>query len=304
MKALIVYNAFSGRSELKNKISVVIEGLSRLYEIKLFQSFGPKAITSYIIKKGMDFDLVVACGGDGTVHEAINGIMGLIKRPRLAIIPMGTCNDFAKSLGYSKSIKKCLKIIESGYCSNIDISKINDTYFDYGLAAGSLTEISYQTTHKSKVALGKLSYYLNVLKQMNKKHSLNIKMSIDGAIPIDYSLSILLATNSRYLAGFRLRRKEKIYLNDNTLQLMLIHKRGRFMTVLLFARALLLGEFKSKNVEFINARSIVIESNENINYNTDGELLNDQPRIQVDAIKDALEVIVSKKVLNKYFISR
>ena len=304
MRALVVYNAYSGRSALKNKISRVIEPLARLYEIKLFESLGPRAITSYIAKKGMQYDLVIVCGGDGTAHEAINGIMQLDKRPRLAIIPMGTCNDFAKSLGYSKSINKCLKIIEANEAMKIDISKINDSYFNYGLAAGALTEISYQTTHKSKLALGRLSYYLNVLARMRSKTTLDLKMSVDGAIPSSYSLSILLATNSRYLAGFRLKRKNKIYLNDNTLQLMLIHKRGRLMTVLLFARALFFGEFKSRSVEFMNASRLTIEANSEINYNTDGELFTDRCKIEVEVLRDALEVIVNPRLINKCFIGR
>ena len=160
MRALVVYNNFSGRSKANKRIDYVCEMLKTKYEIvEFFESCGPKSITNHIACCGCDYDFIVAIGGDGSVHEAINGIMMLDKKPKIAYIPTGTCNDSAKTLGLGKNIKQTMKKILDGNSTKLDIFKVNDSYFVYGLAAGMLTEISYDASHESKKNMGKLAYY-------------------------------------------------------------------------------------------------------------------------------------------------
>ena len=305
MKALLVYNSFSGRSKLSHKIDYIKAELANLFELDYFPTRGPKSITEYIINNGHNYDLVIAAGGDGTVHEAINGIMALDKKMKFAVIPTGTCNDLAKSLGYNKNYKRSVKIIKEGISSSMDVCTVNNEFFIYGLAAGRLTEISYATSHKSKLAFGKLSYYSNVLRIVNGTKPIgNIKLTLDDKECIDEDLSLFLATNSRYLAGFKLRGWKDIHLNDNKLQLLLIDRRSKIHSIELFARALLLGRFKSKHVRFLEASKIKIESENGVNYNTDGELLDNISSITVGILSNAINVIGSKKVINRYFSKR
>lgn len=303
MRALLVYNAFSGRSKLSNKIEYIKKELKKDIDISFFQSFEPESITKYIINNGSEYDMIIAAGGDGTVHEAINGIMELNRTIKFAVIPTGTCNDLAKSLGYNKNVKRSLKIIKENATAKMDVCMVNNNYFIYGLAAGRLTEISYETSHKSKLAFGKLSYYANVLRIVNGTKPVgNIRLTIDNNLKIDRDLSLFIATNSRYLAGFPLRGWRGLHLNDNKLQVLLIDKVSKLHSIILFARALLLGSFKSKHVRFLEASSIKIESDNGVNYNTDGELLTNQSSIDVRILHNAIEVIASPKIINKYFI--
>ena len=106
MKLLIAYNSFSGKGSNTDILEYIKTELSDLYNvIDVYQTEGEKSITNHIASCGSDYDTILTIGGDGTVNEAINGIMQLEKKPKLAIIPYGTCNDIAKSLGLKRPKK-------------------------------------------------------------------------------------------------------------------------------------------------------------------------------------------------------
>ena len=79
--------------------------------------------------------------------------MKLNKKPLLAIIPFGTCNDISNTLGLSKNIKKSMDIILDGNRGFIDLGKINERFFIYGVACGSLSDVSYNVSTKLKKRL-------------------------------------------------------------------------------------------------------------------------------------------------------
>ena len=155
MRALVLYNNYSGKNKAALKLDYICTILKTKYEIvECFKSTHPKSITECILEKGTSYDLILGVGGDGTVNELINGIMRLNKKPILAYIPEGTCNDAARTLGLTKNLKKTLKTIMAGDSRKIDAFKVNDKYFIYGLAAGCFTEISYNASFRVKRKFG------------------------------------------------------------------------------------------------------------------------------------------------------
>lgn len=304
MKALVVYNNFSGNCS-EDKITFIYERLKEKYEfIELFSSTGPKSITNEIKEKGNNFDLVVAVGGDGSIHETINGLMQITSnRPALAYIPLGTCNDVGHSLGLNKNYKKSVEKILTGQKVSMDLFKANDEYFIYALAAGYLTEISYLAPSKNKKKFGKMAYYLEALKNVVNKKIMTIDIETENEhIVGDYS--ILLALNTRYLAGFKLRSKNKSYLNDGNLSITLIRKTHRWINIIDFALFLLLGDRHTTNTHHFKTKSFTLKSKNIISFNADGEHLVDDNILKVEVVKEAIEVIVTPKVKNKYFINK
>src|SRR6266567_3357283 len=72
-------------------------------------------------------DVVIAAGGDGTVHEVANGLVG--SKSALGIIPLGTMNNLAHSLNIPESIEEACAVIAGGETHAIDVGKINDQFF-------------------------------------------------------------------------------------------------------------------------------------------------------------------------------
>lgn len=301
MKALIVYNNSSGKSRIKKKINYVIENLKGDYDVvNAFESYAQGSIVEYLMVNGENYDLVVAAGGDGTVHEAVNGLMKLTKRPTLAFIPAGTCNDAAKTLGFSRRIKKTLGLIKENNIVSIDVSKVNDSYFIYGFAAGALTEISYIVPRKPKKMFGKLAYYFYVFKSISKSKPLNLKIKTDD-FEEEKKYAVLLSTNSRFLAGFKLKRSFDPCLNDGKIQVVLINHRNKLLDLILMVRLLVFGEFKSKHAKYLDTSKMHITLNEDINFNLDGECFADQRDINIEVLPNSLNVITSNKISQRYF---
>ena len=131
MKHLIVFNAGAGNNKeradaFKMKIAESFKGLD--YEI--YETEGPRAVIPYLknyLSKNKDLVRVYACGGDGTVHEVVNGLVGF-DNAELAILPVGTGNDFVKTYGVTnEEIEKyrSFKPLIEGKPIEIDVSKIS-----------------------------------------------------------------------------------------------------------------------------------------------------------------------------------
>ena len=302
MRALVLYNNYSGKSKAASKLEYICSTLKTKYEIvECFKSVHAKSITEHIINNGSKFDLILGVGGDGTVNELINGIMHLEKKPVLAYIPVGTCNDAARTLGLNKNLKKTLKTILAGDSRRIDAFKVNDKYFIYGLAAGCFTEISYNASFRVKRKFGKLAYYFQGLKAYKHTKAINISIENENN-KISGSFALFLALNSRYLAGFKIRRKNRIYLNDGELRLTLIKKSNKLMNIIDFGMFLVFGEAYKHNMLHLNSSQFSITSEDSIIYNTDGERFDSPKKINVEVIPKSIEVIISKRVKKRHFL--
>lgn len=114
---------------------------------------GPKDAT-LMAEDAQDYDTVIALGGDGVIHETINGLMNIPsdKRPTLAVIPMGSGNDFARTLNATYNAPDTsLAEIFSGHHRNFDLGKITNelgesTYFMETLSFGLDAAVSVDTT--------------------------------------------------------------------------------------------------------------------------------------------------------------
>ncbi|MBE6137119.1 MAG: diacylglycerol kinase family lipid kinase [Erysipelotrichaceae bacterium] len=302
MRALLVYNRFSARNKMAKKIEYICTALKSKYEIvECFKSTHPKSITEHISSKDGIYDLIIIVGGDGTVHEVINGIMPFTRKPRLACIPAGTCNDTAATLGIKKNLKKTVKIILENEPSMIDVFKINEKYFIYGLAAGCLTEVSYKADQKEKKNFGKLAYYMHSLRLLNKTNTIDIKFESDKK-SISGKFSVFLALNTRYLAGFKLHRSKKVCLNDGSLRISLIRKTKKLVNIFDLGMFMLFGERYKHNIIHFDSSAFTITSDMPIAYNTDGEKYTATNEIKVETIHSGLEVVVAKKVRKKHFL--
>ena len=301
MRALVLYNTFSGNSRFIKKLDYIAKTLKTKYDIvDFYKSEYAGSNTDYILLKGSVYDLLVCVGGDGTVHEAVNAVMKLEIKPKIAYIPAGTCNDAANSLGLKKNIKRTLKTILKGCSAKMDLFKINDEYFIYGLAAGCLTEISYDTGRGLKKNIGKFAYYLQGLKSYMDTKTINISIETNGQ-EISGDFSLMLALNTRYLAGFKIHRNERIYLNDSKIRVTLIKKTNKFANIIDFGMFLIFGERYKHNIINFDSEKFVIKSNQPVAYNTDGEMFGKHNLINVECEPLAIELITAKRVYKRHF---
>lgn len=98
-----------------------------------------------------EVDTVLALGGDGVIHEVVNGLMTIpaSQRPQLGVIPLGSGNDYARTLGITKNnVENAFYQIQHGIVQAADVGKVNDTYFVQTLSFGLDAAIALDTTER------------------------------------------------------------------------------------------------------------------------------------------------------------
>ena len=157
------------------------------------------AIESIVKKrvKDNDYKSVIAVGGDGTLMETLNGLIDY--NGSVGIIPIGSGNDFAKTLGIEENIDAALKIIEEGYTREIYPAWINGRRFLNVIGIG-IDAMIIDYKEKSKVIKGKLNYLLATIKSILKYKSTPLKVTIDGKV-YDFKPLFIAIGNGQYIGN-------------------------------------------------------------------------------------------------------
>ena len=180
------------------------------------------------------YDLVIAVGGDGTVHEVINGLMQLPedKRPRLGVVPMGSGNDFAHAAGVPRDASAALRKILSGQPKAVDVGMLHDDhgrveFFDNTVGIGFDATVTIRS-RKFVYLRGFLIYFLAVLQTILLNHEA-IQMSVksDQETWEENMLMLVLCNGPREGGGFLVAPKARV--DDGVLQYAAIRKVSRPM---------------------------------------------------------------------------
>ena len=267
LKALIIYNPKSGNAIDLTKINEICSYLKN-YEVSIFYSNFEKEITSYLFLNAKRFELIIVFGGDGTLHEAINGIMRSNANPYILYIPKGSVNDFAKHIGIKKKYQKELEILKYNP-QKIDVYQIDNEYFIYTIGCGKFTSISYdKKCYFLKKYLKRFYYYLKLFKDLLITHKYEIEVYCDNEkYNEEVFIFLFLAINN--IAGFKVRgAKNKIDDGKIKLYLFKYHKLFSSLNLLFFYL------FKRKSNYFIKeieSDCFVVKSNKLLKLNLDGE---------------------------------
>lgn len=118
------------------------------YDVRL-TSRGGEATS--IAARATGYDTLVVLGGDGVIHEAVCGLMSLPRelRPRLAVLPLGSGNDYARTLGVTRNdVEASFAQIVRGTARTLDVGRVNGTYFAETLSFGLDAAIAIDTTSR------------------------------------------------------------------------------------------------------------------------------------------------------------
>jgi YegS/Rv2252/BmrU family lipid kinase len=292
-KAMLIVNPSSGKEEAEACLDDVKEALiERDCEIVIRQTEKENDATRFAKEachKG--YDVVVSMGGDGTLNETINGISGEEHRPSLGIIPLGTVNDFARALHIPLETPEAIKVLSSKKTKAVDIGKVNEDYFMNIVAVGDIATASFTVSPKQKTLLGPLAYFLEGVKSVTGKTTINTKLHHDKGIWEGEVLLILAAlTNS--VGGFE-KIAPEAEVNDGMIHCMAIKdvplpKLAALMT------SIFKGEhLESPAVEYIQTSKLKIEADRELTANIDGDE-GDRLPITVEVLKKHIHVIVQE----------
>lgn len=172
-KVLIIINPSSG----DEKGSELAESLESIYkdkgvEIRIYETKGRDNFKE-LVKNSMaqGYEKIVVSGGDGTISELVNGIADFEDRPSILLIPSGTVNNFARTIGSQKTREEFLEAIEKDKLAEIkvDVGCVNDQYFISSVAVGILPAVGWETDDELKADIGSFAYVFEGIKAMTKE---------------------------------------------------------------------------------------------------------------------------------------
>ena len=145
-----------------------------------------------------NIDLVIVGGGDGTLNAMVD-VLVETQLP-LGIIPLGTANDLARTLGIPNSIAEACRIIAEGNLKYIDLGWVNNKYFFNVASLGLSVKITQKLNKGLKRRLGILAYAWTALQLLSKTRPFTAMIGIDGQNIKVKTLQIAIG-NGRYYGG-------------------------------------------------------------------------------------------------------
>lgn len=291
-KARIIYNPTSGREIFKKHLPEVLERLEVAgYETSCHATTGAGDATNaakVAVERG--FDVIIACGGDGTLNEVVAGISQYDKRPKLGLIPTGTTNDFARAVQIPREIDAAVDIIIKGETIPVDVGLMNgERYFINIAGGGRLTELTYEVPSKMKTVLGQLAYYLKGIEMIPSIRAAHMRLELDDEV-FDDEFMIFLCALTNSVGGFE-KLAPDASINDGKFTVLALRK----CSLAEFARVITLAakgdHFSSPNVIYRKAEKVKLTTNDVVHINLDGEYGGDAPAI-FENLKRHIEVFV------------
>ncbi|ANB55677.1 diacylglycerol kinase [Anoxybacillus sp. B7M1] len=297
-RARIIYNPTSGRELFRKHLPDVLIRLEEAgYETSCHATTGAGDATE-AAKQAVErrFDLVIAAGGDGTIHEVVNGIANQDYRPQLGIIPVGTTNDFARAIGVPRSIEGACDVIINGEAVSIDIGSViieeKTRYFINIAGGGRLTELTYEVPSKLKTMLGQLAYYLKGIEMLPSIRAAEARIEYDGKV-YEGEIMLFLVSLTNSVGGFEKLAPDSS-LNDGMFDLIILKKTNlaEFIRVVTLASR---GEhINDPHLIYTKANRIKVTTPNHMQLNLDGEYGGMLPGEFVNLYRH-LEVFVPKE---------
>ena len=265
-KARVIYNPTSGKEATKRSLADILQVLEQAgFEASAFATTpepnSAKNEATRAAKAG--FDLIVAAGGDGTINEVVNGIAPLKKRPKMAIIPAGTTNDYARALKIPRdNLKAAAEVILKKQTIKMDIGQARENYFINIAAGGHLTELTYDVPSELKSIFGYLAYLAKGAELLPRVKPIKMHLKYDeGEYKGNPSMFFLALTNS--VGGFE-QIAPDAKLDDGKFSLIIVKTANIFEIVHLVALMLNGGKH-------INDKRIIYTKTSHLEVDTIGE---------------------------------
>jgi diacylglycerol kinase (ATP) len=276
-KLRLIYNPYSGRRKLVSQLDTAIRIFQEGgYEVSVHRTKSPEDI-EFASAQCENFDTVVIAGGDGSIHQAVNGLMKISphQRPVLGILPVGTANDLASALKLPKSIPEACEVIAHGSTFEMDLGMVNERYFVNVFSAGLLTDVSPKVDVRVKNRLGQLAYYLKGIETLPSFRPFHVEYEFEGKRYSEDAF-LLLAVNGLSVGGLK-QLVPRASLTDGKLDFLLVRQSGWPDTMRMLLHLVGGGKVGSDRIEQFQASSLRITTDRSISSDLDGEWGPDSP---------------------------
>ncbi len=255
--------------------------------INVYRTDRPGAATRFAAEIKQNSDVVIAAGGDGTINEVLNGLIG--GGGVLGIIPIGSGNDFVKMLNLPRDYEKALRIIQQHNTMRIDVGKVDGRYFLNGLGIGFDAYVVIES-QKVKWLRGFVMYLFAILKTLKHYHNMSVNLKLDGREEQREIFMITVGNGKSLGGGFFLTPRAK--LDDGVFDICIFRALTTPEVLKNLPKALHGKHLFLPQVEYFQARELSVSSPDWLPMHIDGELMpTNIQQVSVEVVPRAIEVI-------------
>jgi diacylglycerol kinase (ATP) len=287
-KALLFTNAASRQGDID--LAPAIEAL-RGGGIRLLDKEPPDVtgLPAWIAAHRDDADLVIIGGGDGTLNAAAEALVetGL----PLGILPLGTANDLARTLGIPADLEAAGRVIAAGWTHRIDLGRVNGKYFFNVASLGLSVEVARQLDAETKRRWGVLGYPLILWRAIRARRAFRARIRCDGASMRVRAMQISVGNGRHYGGGMTIAFDATI--DDGALDLVSVAPQGLWELIVNLPALRWGWHRRADRIRHWRCHEIHIWTPRPIPINTDGEVTTRTPAEFV-VIPGAIPVFVPR----------
>ena len=288
----MIVNPKAGKAKSKKYIENILINLRNCGCKVTLEITTPERNAMRIIEEHkLEDEKIIVWGGDGTLNETLRGLQSSNQDAPIAFIPKGTTNDFGHSLKVSFDELAVSRNINNYVEKEVDMGLIDDSPFNYVVSFGLFSKASYLTSRKWKNRIGKAAYYLNGSKEIFriKQHKIKIILK-DQTIEDEFIYGSI--SNSKYMGGFPVFRKQNVTLDDGEFEVLLAKKPRNIFSTILVVIKILTGNLNDEHITFFKTSELKIQFPYELGLAVDGEYGGKKRKFEIKASKKKTKYLV------------
>ena len=290
-KLLFIMNPFAGQKRANKFLPDILALYNRAgYDVTAYMTGGPGDATQAARRLAPEMDLVVCCGGDGTLNETISGILSSGADVPIGYIPAGSTNDFASSLKLSTNIMQAAQDILEGTPTAYDVVDFGGRYFSYVASFGAFTRTSYTTPQGIKNALGHTAYLLEGMQEISQIRKEHVRMELDDQV-IEDDFLFGAISNSTSVGGILTLDPKQVDLGDGMFEILLVRAPRNLTEITECIQAVQSQKYNCAMITFRSASRARVYADEAMPWTLDGEKEEGRSIIDVQNIHHAIRLI-------------
>jgi len=290
-KHLVIVNPVAGRGRLRRewpRIADRLRGAGVAFEVA--ETTAPGEAERLATQAASRRDAVIAAGGDGTVHEVVNGLLRSGAAAALGVLPLGSGDDFAKMLPAGDPVER----IARGVTRRFDAGRITagaTRYFANGMDIGFGAHAARNVRRVPRPLTGIGAYLGALFLTLVRFPKLDLRLQLDNGEPVAQASSMIAVMNGRAFGGnFQVCPDARA--DDGELDLLIADRLGRLAILGLVPRILRGTHGGDPRLKLVRARRVVIESEAPLLVEADGEIAFEAAcRLEIDILPGALRVL-------------
>ena len=290
-KLLLILNPIAGTKKAAKNLTEIVSLFNRAeYDVRVYVTSVQTDVTKAIKLFGKKVDLIICCGGDGTMNETITAMtVNGLKTP-IGYIPAGSTNDFANSLHLQTDVVKATKQIIDGVPKAYDIGKFNGQHFCYVASFGLFTKTSYNTPQNIKNAFGHVAYLLAGIQELSNIRKEHVRLEIDGEVLEDDYLFGAIC-NSMSVGGILTLSPDLVDMSDGKFEILLVKAPKDLQELGECIFALTNQKYDSKMITLRSGSNIKISASADMDWSLDGEKQEGAEEIEIENLHEYIQLI-------------